>query len=140
MEVKIKLLNNLAHIPNYAKPDDAGMDLWATSHEYKDGNHIYGTGIALEIPKGYVGLIFPRSSNRKTRAYLCNHVGIIDSGYRGEVMLTFKNVDLSNIKPYKVGDRIGQLMIIPYPQVTFKKVFHLSDSERGEGGHGSTGN
>lgn len=140
LEVKIKKLNENAVIPAYAKPGDAGMDLTAVSHEYKNGNHIYGTGLAIEIPKGHVGLLFPRSSNRKTRAYLTNHVGVIDSGYRGEIMLTFKNVDLTALEPYKVGDRIAQLMIVPYPTIELIEVEELSETERGTGGHGSTGN
>lgn len=81
MEVKIKRLINTAVIPKYAHDTDAGLDLVATSYEYKDDIkcHVYGTGLAFEIPEGYVGLLFPRSSNRKTESYLTNHVGVIDS-------------------------------------------------------------
>lgn len=81
MEVKIKRLCDEASIPQYAHATDAGMDLVATSYEYNDENHchIYGTGIAVEIPEGYVGLLYPRSSNRKTESYLTNHVGVVDS-------------------------------------------------------------
>ena len=141
MEVKIKKLNPNAVIPTYAKPGDAAMDLTAISHEYKDGNHIYGTGLAIEIPEGYVGLIFPRSSNRKTNAYMTNHVGIIDSGYRGEIMITYKNRDYDYHKPpYHENDRIAQLMIVPYPHIELIEVNELSETERGVGGHGSTGN
>lgn len=140
MEVKIKKLDEKAVIPAYAKPGDAGMDLVAVTHKYENGNHIYGTGLAIEIPEGYVGFLFPRSSNRKTRAYLTNHVGVIDSGYRGEIMLTFKNVDLTALEPYKVGDRVAQLIIMPYPTIELVEVDELSETERGTGGHGSTGN
>lgn len=143
MVVKIKKLNDDAIIPSYAKEGDAGMDLTAVSYDYdtKYKNHVYGTGIAVEIPKGYVGFVFPRSSNRKTNAYLCNHVGIIDSGYRGEIILTFKERDdvMLEQMPYEIGDRIGQLMIMPYPFVEFEEVKELSDTERGAGGFGSTG-
>ena len=147
MEVKIKKLVEKAVIPSYAKPGDAGLDLIAVSYDYKEDIdcHIYGTGIAVEIPEGYVGLIYPRSSNRKTDAYMCNHVGVIDSGYRGEIMVSFKNRDkyIDNIpqlfKPYEVGDKIAQLIIVPYPKIEFKVVDELSTTERGEGGHGSTG-
>lgn len=141
MEVNIKLLNDKAIVPAYAKPGDAGMDLTATSYEYIDGNHIYGTGIAVEIPQGYVGLVFPRSSNRKKECYMTNHVGVIDSGYRGEIMVTFKNrdVDMNTETPYKIGDKVAQIIIIPYPIVKFIVVDELSKTERGEGGHGSTG-
>lgn len=81
MEVKIKKLSEDAVIPAYAHDTDAGLDLVATSYEYKSDIdcHVYGTGLAVEIPEGYVGLIYPRSSNRKTNAYMCNHVGVIDS-------------------------------------------------------------
>ena len=143
MKVKIKKLVETAIVPTYAKPGDAGMDLTATSCEFdaEHGNYVYGTGLAMEIPEGYVGLIFPRSSNRKTEAYLTNHVGVIDSGYRGEVMCSFKNRDKDgNTAPYKVGDRVAQIIILPYPQISFVESDELSETERGTGGHGSTGN
>lgn len=141
MNVKIKKLVKEAVIPKYAHPnEDAGLDLTATSITYQHGCWVYGTGLAIEIPKGHVGLLFPRSSNRKTDAYLTNSVGVIDSGYRGEIMLSFKNRDARiDEQPYKVGDRIGQIIIIPYPQIEFEEVDELSDSHRGEGGHGSSG-
>lgn len=148
MEVKIKRLCESASIPQYAHATDAGMDLVATSYEYNEELHchVYGTGIAVEIPDGYVGYIFPRSSNRKTESYLTNHVGVIDSGYRGEIMASFKTRDFKEgeiqqlYKPYEVGDKIAQLIIMPYPKVEFTEVAELSSSDRGEGGHGSTGN
>jgi len=98
----------------------------------------------MEIPKGYVGLVFPRSSIRKTDLSLTNSVGVIDSGYRGELQATFKKVYGPNDvridqTDYKVGDRIAQIIIIPYPQITFVEVDELSITERGEGGFGSTG-
>ena len=147
MEVKIKKLNKDAVIPTYAHDTDAGLDLVATSYEYKEDIdcHVYGTGLAVEIPEGYVGLIYPRSSNRKTDAYMCNHVGVIDSGYRGEVMISFKLRDrnIESIpqifKPYEVGNKIAQLIIVPYPKIEFKVVDELSSTERGERGHGSSG-
>ena len=148
MDVKIKKLHEDAVIPTYAHDTDAGLDLVATSYEYKEDIdcHVYGTGLAVEIPEGYVGLIYPRSSNRKTDAYMCNHVGVIDSGYRGEVMISFKLRDrnIESIpqifKPYEVGNKIAQLIIIPYPKVHFVEVNELSDSDRGDNGHGSSGN
>ena len=149
MEVKVKKLNENAVIPTYAHPgEDAGLDLTATSYHYDIENdcHIYGTGLAFEIPKGHVGLLFPRSSNRKTDAYMANHVGVIDSGYRGEVMLSFKHRDSTRdsvfaeqLRPYEIGDRVAQLIIIPYPQIELKEVDELEDSNRGETGHGSSG-
>lgn len=181
MKIKIKKLNDKAVIPTYAHATDAGLDLTATSikHDFGKDVFIYGTGLAIEIPEGYVGLIFPRSSNRNTEAYMTNHVGVIDSGYIGEVMVCYKNrtttdiadeiydiaIDLydfiyknnkfnnydgfaENIskinrnavkQPYDVGDRIAQLIIIPYPHIEFEEVDELSDTDRGANGHGSTG-
>lgn len=140
MEVKIKKLIPEAVIPSYAKPGDAGMDLVATSKTVdSNGNTVYGTGIAIEIPEGHVGLIFPRSSNSKTDLYLTNHVGVIDSGYRGEIMFKFRAVKSVFPKEYVVGDKVGQIIIMPYPAVQFVEVDELSSTERGEGGFGSTG-
>jgi dUTP pyrophosphatase len=153
MEVRIKKLNPNAIIPTYAKNGDAGMDLVATSIISDTPEQItYGMGIALEIPEGFVGLIFPRSSIRKTGLQLSNSVGVIDSGYRGELQATFNKIfggermydemKVKEIQPneyYKVGDRIAQIMIIPYPPIEFVEAEELSNSERGEGGFGSTG-
>jgi len=140
MKVKIKKLHADAVIPSYAKLGDAGMDLTATSRTFDEhGNVVYGVGLAIEIPEGYVGLIFPRSSNAKTDLYLTNHVGVIDSGYRGELMFKFRPTKI-NGNCYQPGDRIGQLLIIPYPQIELEEVEELSSTERGEGGYGSTGN
>jgi len=138
MKVKIKKLHPDAVIPSYAKAGDAGMDLTAVSAVNDNGRHItYHTGLAVEIPKGYVGLLFPRSSVYKTDMALSNCVGVIDSGYRGELMMKFAFND--NSKLYEVGERVGQLIIMPYPQVEFEEVQELSSTDRGEGGYGSTG-
>jgi dUTP pyrophosphatase len=143
MQVKIKKLSELAVIPSYANEGDAGMDLVATSVISETPTQItYGLGVALEIPNGFVGLVFPRSSIRKTRLQLSNSVGVIDSGYRGELQATFNKITttIENQKnDYKVGDRVAQIMIIPHPPIEFNEVDELSDTERGEGGFGSTG-
>lgn len=142
MEVKIKKLHKDAVIPKYAKPGDAGMDLTSVSMKIDEyGNICYGTGLAFEIPEGYVGLVFPRSSNCKKGVILTNCVGVIDSGYRGEVSFKFKEIALGNFSKvaYKVGDRIGQIIIMPYPQIDFVEVDELSETERGTGGYGSSG-
>ena len=142
MKVKIKKLNENAVIPSYAKSGDAGMDLVATSIISETNTQItFGIGLALEIPKGFVGLIFPRSSVRKTRLMLSNCVGVVDSGYRGELQATFNKVNQNSVaeNDYKVGDRIAQIMIIPHPEIEFEEANELSDTERGEGGFGSTG-
>jgi dUTP pyrophosphatase len=141
MQVRIKKLIPSAIIPSYSKAGDAAMDLTATAYE-KDvhGNITYNTGLAIEIPQGYVGLLFPRSSNSKTDLYLTNHVGVIDSGYRGEIMFKFRPIHgLLDASIYHPGDRIGQLLILPYPQIELIESEDLSDSERGNGGFGSTG-
>lgn len=141
MEVKIKKLNENAVIPTYAKKGDACMDLTATSLHYDNvKGFVYGTGLAMEIPEGYVGRIYPRSSNCKTNSYLTNGVGNVDSGYRGEIMVVYKHRDRDvNIAPYKVGDRIAQLCIEKVIPIEFVEVDTLSDTERGDGGYGSTG-
>lgn len=173
MEVKIKKLCDSAVIPSYAKPGDAGMDLVATSRIFdKYGNVEYGTGLAMEIPEGYVGLIFARSSIFKQDLSLANAVGVIDSGYRGEIKFKFKPTlsymdfgatedvhgvgeesdtfdfvgiagdiqkDSVEASIYEVGDRVGQIIIMPYPKISFKEVDELSATDRGEGGFGHTG-
>ena len=153
MKVKIKKLHETAVIPKYSNPGDAGMDMTAVSAQIsEDGLYIeYGTGIAVEIPEGYVGLLFPRSSLSKTSLILSNHVGVVDSGYRGEIKFRFKDTKMRHAHAYgidhyacsdtayKVGDRIGQLMILPYPQIEFEEIDELTSTERGTGGYGSTG-
>lgn len=139
MNVKIKKLHTDAVIPSYAKEGDAGLDLVATTMLYDDyGNLSYGTGLAFEIPKGYVGLVFPRSSNSKKDLWLTNSVGVIDSGYRGEVTFKYRQVDLEE-RIYQIGDRVGQLIIMPYPYIEFEEVEELSETERGCSGYGSSG-
>lgn len=165
VKVKIKKVSASAILPTKAHATDAGYDLYADSTwEDEYGNAVYGTGIAVEIPEGYVGLVFPRSSIAKQDLLLSNAVGVIDSGYRGEIMAKFKpthitanpvklwwqvnvrkktTVDLPVLsihrREYKLGDRIAQLIIVPYPEIEFEEVDELSDSDRGTGGYGSTG-
>lgn len=141
MEVKIKKLNENAVIPTYAKKGDACMDLTATSLHYDNvKGFVYGTGLAMEIPEGYEAVIRPRSSICKTDAYITNSPGTIDSGYRGEITVVFKNNDPNNKKaPYERGERIAQIKIQEVIPVTFVEVDELSDTERGDGGYGSTG-
>jgi dUTP pyrophosphatase len=142
MKVKIKKLVPEAVIPSYANLGDAGLDLvatWITVEDHnKYGYFEYGTGICVEIPEGYVGLIFPRSSISKTGMLLTNSVGVIDSGYRGEIKFRFKYISGTN--SYNVGDKVGQMIIIPYPKIEFEEVDELTETQRGDGGFGSTGN
>ena len=195
LEIKLKKLDKNAVIPEYAHDGDVGMDLTAISVEY-DREHdmyIYHTGLAFETDKHYGIFLFPRSSNRKTDAYLCNHVGIADSAiYRGEIILCFKNRTSLDVRaeieksrclisrlsyepfttscgdgisfnwahiaresenygnwvyenpmqfaPYQVGERIAQMVVLPYPNVKISVREELSETERGSGAFGSTGN
>jgi dUTP pyrophosphatase len=138
--VKVKKLHENAVIPSYSKVGDAGMDLTiAREIENTTFSVSYGFGIAMEIPYGYVGLVFPRSSVRNQDLLLSNCVGVIDSGYRGELQATFKKTQGLDSLKYNVGDRGAQIIILPYPQVFMVESDELSDTERGTGGFGSTG-
>ena len=143
MKVKIKKLYADAILPTKAHVTDAGYDLYAHSKSYDEyGNVVYGSGVAMEIPRGYVGLVFPRSSNSKRHLILSNSVGVVDSGYRGEILFKFKLTHKFGDNPqdvYELGDRIGQIIIMPYPEIEFVEVEKLSDSDRGTGGYGSSG-
>jgi dUTP pyrophosphatase len=144
MELLIKLSEG-ATMPKYAKAGDAGLDITATGYtidEYE--NVVYNTGVSVKIPDGYVGLLFPRSSNSKKDIILINGVGVIDSGYTGELIFKYRPIKrpvLYNRKDsiYSVGDRIGQLVIVPVAVAKLKQVATLPTTERGEGGYGSTG-
>lgn len=141
VNVKIKRLVAHAEIPEYGRQGDAGLDLVATDvcHD-RDYDFIeFGTGIAVEIPPGYVGLLFPRSSISKTPHQLANSVGVVDSNYRGEIKLRFKTKEGREYQEYSVGDKIGQLIIIPYPTIVLQEVEQLSDTNRGSAGFGSSG-
>lgn len=155
MNVTFKKLHPDAVTPTYAKQGDAGLDLTAISKRIGKNYIEYGTGIAIEIPVGHVGLLFPRSSITKMApgVSLKNSVGVIDSGYRGELMFRFELpsdhfvwdnenfMDGRNIilDTPMVGDKIGQLIIMPYPTIELTEVDELSDTDRGDGGFGSTG-
>jgi dUTP pyrophosphatase len=140
MKVKIKKLHPNAVKPKYAKESDAGMDLVATQIISETPSQItYGTGLAIEIPDGMVGLVFPRSSIRNTGLTLSNSVGVIDAGYRGEILATFNKNGVNPREFYNVGDRIVQIIIVPHPIIQIIEVDELSESSRGIGGFGSTG-
>lgn len=140
MDVKIKKLIDSAVIPKYSRSGDAGLDLTATSKEWDAEKElvIFGTGIAIEIPTNHVGLLFPRSSICKVPLALSNAVGVVDSNFRGEIKLMFRPTGRPR-KNYEIGDRIGQLIILPYPKIYFIESETLSDTERGSGGFGSSG-
>ena len=138
VKIKFKKLNKRAEIPFYAKDGDAGMDLIATTLVRTGKFSEYGTDLAVEIPRGYVGLLFPRSSISNTDHFLRNSVGVIDSGYRGEIKLRMSIPALGE-KEYIMGDKVGQLIIMKLPWVEVEEADELSDTDRGEGGFGSTG-
>lgn len=140
MKVKIKKLNKNAVIPAYSKDGDAGLDFTAISKEYdfEKDVYVYGTGLALEVPSGYVALLFPRSSIDKTAFSLVNSVGVLDSGYRGEVLFKFAKSSCCKLE-YEIGERVGQMIILPYPKIELIESDELTESERGDGGFGSTG-
>ena len=161
MKVKIKklipeaVLPNYKHIDEFGNPNDMGMDITCTSCEYDEvyDRYIYHTGLAFKLPQGYGMLIFPRSSNSKTESYLTNSVGILDSTYTGELVMCYKNRtaewqvltdikdhDLRNLElvnefsPYTVGDKIGQIVILPYPFIEWEEVDELPTTDRGSDG------
>lgn len=137
MKIKFKKLTPEATEPKKAYEADAAFDLTAvslrTDHDLYDE---YGTGLAFEIPEGYFGLIVPRSSSSKRGMFLSNSVGVIDSGYRGEVTMRFRKGPFS----YNIGERIGQLLILPKLSFEFVESEELSKTDRGIGGYGSSGN
>lgn len=142
MKVKFKKVHPDAVTPSYAKEGDAGLDLTAVSVNTTSDYVEYKTGIAMEIPKGYVGLLFPRSSVTKKSLIVKNSVGVIDSGYRGEISVRFHdtgNVFFMN-QYYDIGDRVAQLIIVPIPAIELEETTELSETNRGTNGYGSTGN
>lgn len=147
LSIKVKRLKKEAKLPSQKHSTDACWDLTCvTVKESSDLFIEYGTGLAIEVPEGYVGLVFPRSSVSNYSLNLANSVGVIDHGYTGEVTARFRrdsswfNADLGNIsQAYAPGDRILQLMVIPRPKLEMEEVKELSNSERATGGYGSTG-
>lgn len=167
INIKCKQLDEKAVIPFYAKEGDACMDITAVDLEYdlKNDRYIYHTGLAFEVPEGYYMDLRPRSSNTKCDFYIANAPGTLDAGYRGELLVVFKRRDrialedfamlfkgcdpnqvmtayvnsMLSIAPYVPGDRVCQMQVLPRPKVNIEIVEELSESERGEGGFGSTG-
>lgn len=142
MKVKFKIIHPDAKLPSYARPGDAGLDVVATSIIEENNLYVeYGTGLSYELPSGYVALAFPRSSLSKYTLALANSVGVLDAGYRGEVKFRFRKLENSpiNARHYQIGDKIGQLVIVPHPVIEPVEAEELASSERGENGYGSTG-
>ena len=143
MEIKIKRLNERAKIPTFGTEFSAGADLYcAEEHEISvcSGQKCsIGTGISMEIPEGYVGLVFARSGLAcKNGLRLCNSVGVIDADYRGEIKVVLHN-DSEYVREIKPGERVAQMIVMPYPKVSYIEVEELSDTVRGESGFGGTG-
>ena len=142
MKIKIKKLDPKAVIPTKGSDAAAGVDLHAPKALviHPNSNGVVSTGLAVEIPDGYFGAIFARSG-MATRKGLrpANCVGVIDSDYRGEIKVVLHN-DSDIIRPVQEGDRIAQLVILPYEPIEFDEVDELNDTDRGIGGFGSTGN
>lgn len=129
-----------AELPSYAKDGDAGLDLKATSIIFEDDERIFfGTGLAVEIPRGFEGQVRPRSNISKTNLILANSPGTVDSGYRGEIQVRFQKLRQDG-PTYSVGDKVAQLLIKPVPHINPEWAGELSDSERGDTGFGSSGN
>lgn len=137
MKIKAKKLKRWAKLPKRIREGDAGFDFFCLDVNYEDQFIEYKTGIALEIPPEYVGLLFPRSSVTKTGQWLGNSVGVIDSNYRGEIMFRYYC-----LKPfsYEPGDRIGQIVFMKAPECEIEETKSLGETTRGIGGFGSSGN
>lgn len=136
----MKLLNEYAQLPTRGSKDAAGLDLYCPFHIKvpADSQKKIPIGVAVEIPKGYMGLLVPRSSMSKTPLRCANSVGIIDADYRGELSIAYENISCSDYTIFR-GDRIAQLIIVPIAVVDVEEAQTLSETERGAGGYGSTG-
>lgn len=141
MNLKVKKLHPEAKLPTKANPGDAGLDLTAIDEKLNPEFRFieYDFGLSMEIEEGYVGLIFPRSSNSKKDLVLSNCVGVVDSSYRGPVTARFKSLVPHSAKKYSVGDKVAQLVILQLPKVNVEEVTELSNTQRGTGGYGSSG-
>lgn len=140
MRLKVMMDPDAFYVPDYAHEGDAGLDLRAVEDVTVPAawTTMVRTGLHVEIPDGCVGLVFPRSGLGSKGITLKNAVGVIDSGYRGEVLAAVWNTTLEDFE-IRRGDRICQLVVMPYMPCEVEEVYSLSDSERGEDGYGSTG-
>jgi dUTP pyrophosphatase len=142
MQLPFRKLREEAELPAYAKPGDAALDLTSTIDvEVGPGERaMIPTGLAAAIPEGFAGLVLPRSGLAARRGLtLANAPGLIDSGYRGEITCAVVNLDREAAVSLRRGDRIAQLLVVPVPLVEPRWAEELPESERGEGGFGSTG-
>lgn len=136
MILKYQKLHDSAAAP-IKREGDCGYDLTATWMRPDDLYLEYGTSLAIAIPAGYVGLLFPRSSVSKTGLIMANCVGVIDQNYRGELKIRFKKIGEG--AEYEIGERVAQLLIVPIAEPEWQDVGPLDTTNRGTGGFGSTG-
>lgn len=142
-KVNVKKLNENAVLPKYGSAFAAGADLYGANEDTITINPnetvMIGTGIAMEIPEGYAGLVYARSGLASKRGLApANKVGVVDSDYRGEIIVALHNHS-DKVQTVEAHERIAQLVIAPVMQVEFNETESLDDTERGEGGFGSTG-
>ncbi len=140
MKVKLRKLHPNAVIPTYATDGSGAFDLTAISREITSSGIIYGTGLSFDVPKGNALFVYSRSGHGFRNALrLANSVGVIDSDYRGEVMvkMVYDGEGYADW-PY-IGDRIAQGIILKVPHIEFEEVEELSDTQRGVNGFGSSG-
>ena len=142
LEIIFKLNHPNAIIPKYAYDTDACFDLFCAESKKSDLFVEYNTGINILIPEDYVGLLFPRSSVTNKTLILKNSVGVIDHGYLGDIKLRYYITPMfdDNVNTYDIGDRVGQMLIIPRPKIKLIQVESFEDTQRGTNGYGSTGN
>lgn len=142
LDVPVRRLHEAAVLPSYAHPGDAGADLYAVAEvTLAPGERaLVGTGLALAVPDGWVGLVHPRSGLANRHGVtIVNAPGTVDAGYRGELMVNLVNLDPRESFSVRPGDRIAQLVLQRVANATFAEVDSLPDSVRGENGHGSSG-
>jgi dUTP pyrophosphatase len=143
MEIQVTLLHPDATLPTYANEGDAGCDLVAVESRVLKaggGRAMVPTGFAVAIPEGHGGFVLPRSGLAAKHGVTCiNSPGLIDAGYRGEVMIALVNLDPTEDYEVQKGDRIAQLVVLPVPAAHFQAVAELPAAQRGAGGFGSSG-
>lgn len=140
MSIKVKKLHPEASLPTKAHEGDAGWDIKAISMQVHPGYIEYGTGLAIVVPKGTVGLLFPRSSISKKALTLANSVGVLDPIFLGEVTFRFRYENFfQEDHVYKIGDKIGQLVVTSLPDYALEEVQVLENTDRGTGAYGSSG-
>lgn len=139
LALKVKRLSETAVLPSYAHADDAGMDLFACAETVvpRGGRTLVGTGVAMEIPEGYVGLIWDKSGLSNNHG-LKTLGGVVDAGYRGEVKVGLANISDEDYT-IRAGEKIAQMLIQSVEHAIVEEVRELTDTLRGEGGFGSTG-